>query len=333
MVSNITRRGVVAGAAMLAASRPRAEGLEKLTIGALPYTSSGHVHLALAKGWFREEGVEVTLKSFNTAGPATIAVVSGDIDLGVTGLTAAFYNMAEKGTIRMIRGQSREQPGFQGNGFVVSNKAWDEGVRSIPALAGRRVGNTVLGSTIHYSILLAANKYGMDPAGFEMVQLQSLPNMAAAFRGGSVDAIVATSGQYQDLQAQGFGKLIAWVGDITPWQLGALFATPKTLRERRATVEKFVRGYVRGAAAYNATFNQRDAQGNIIKPPNYDAYLTILAEAIGQPRAQVEIALAYVPPDAFLDVDDIARQVANWQAAGLVDPKLKSADVIDTSFM
>ncbi len=55
-------------------------------------------------------------------------------------------------------------------------------------------------------------------------------------------------------------------------------------------------------------------------------------EGIGQPPAQVETALAYVPPDAYLDLGDIRRQVANWQDADLTSKDLRADEVIDTSF-
>jgi NitT/TauT family transport system substrate-binding protein len=343
MQTRISRRramklasGALAASGALLSGRSWAQGggsLESVTLGALPYTSSGAVYVALENGWFREEGLDVQLKKFNTAGPVSIAVVSGDIDIGVTGLTAAFYNMAGKGALKMIAGQSREQPGFEGNCFVASNKAWDEGVRKFPDFVGRRMGNTVLGSTVHYSVVLAAKKYNVDYRKIALVQLQSLPNMAAAFRGGTLDGIVATPAMYRQLQAEGVGHLVAWIGDLTPWQLGALFTSPRMIAERRSTVQKFVRAYIRGAAGYNAAFNQRDASGKRIKGPRYDEYLQMFSKVVGQPPEQVEIALAYVDPKGAIDIEDIRQQIAIWQELGQVDASLKAADIIDTSFL
>lgn len=307
--------------------------LETVSLSVLPFASSGAVFIALDNGWFKDAGIDLVVKKFNTAGPATIAVVSGDADIGVTGLTAAFYNMAGKGALKMIAGQSREQPGFRGNCFMVSDKAWDEGVRTFPDLVGRKMGNTVLGSTIHYAVIVAAKKYNVDPAKIQLVNLQSLPNMASAFKGGSLDAIVATPAMYKQLQAEGVGKLMAWSGDLTPWQLGAVFTTPRMLKERRSAVEKFLQAYLRGTAAYNAAFNQRDAAGHPVKGPNYDRYLDVLAKVIGQTPGQVAEALPYIDGTGRLDVQNVREQVANWQAAGQIDSSIKAEEIIDTSFV
>jgi NitT/TauT family transport system substrate-binding protein len=325
--------GLAAGALVTRKSWAQGAPLEKLTLGAIPFTSSGAMFVALEKGWFREEGVDLTLRKFNTAGQVSVAVVSGDLDLGITGLTAAFYNMGGKGAIKMIAAQAFEHPGFEDLGYVVTNAAWDAGVRTIPDIVGKRLGNTVIGSTIHYSWLIAAKKYGFDPANVKLVQLQTLPNMAAAFRGGSLDAVIATANMYQEMRADNVGHLITWVGDVTPWQLGALFGSPKVLKERRPAVEKFVRGYLRGCAAYNAAFNQLDAAGKKIQGPNYDEYLDILAKVVGQTREQIALALPYIDAAGRLDIKDIGQQVAIWQEQGQLDKSLTTADFIDTSFV
>jgi NitT/TauT family transport system substrate-binding protein len=335
MPTSLSRRTfLLAGAGGLVVPQAFAQAkLEPVSLSVLPFASSGAVFIALDNGWFRDAGIDLAVKKFNTAGPATVAVVSGDADIGVTGLTAAFYNMAGKGALKLIAGQSREQPGYQGNCFVVSNKAWDEGVRTFPDLVGKRMGNTVLGSTIHYAVILAAKKYNVDPAKIQLVNLQSLPNMASAFRGGSLDAIVATPAMYKQLQADGVGKLMAWSGDLTPWQLGAVFTTPRMLKERRPAVEKFLQAYLRGTAAYYAAFNQRGPAGDPIKGPNYDKYLDVLAKVIGQTPAQVADALPYIDGTGRLDVQNVREQVANWQAAGQIDASIKADDIVDPSFV
>ena len=57
------------------------------------------------------------------------------------------------------------------------------------------------------------------------------------------------------------GKLVGWYSEIDEQQLGALFAAAKVLETRRATVEKFLRAYARGAADYAAALTRRDRYG------------------------------------------------------------------------
>src|SRR3954453_15993789 len=66
---------------------------DKLVVGVLKLVSSGPVYLAQDKGYFKAEGLDTELKFFEAAQPVSVAVVSGDIDVGITGLTGGFYNL------------------------------------------------------------------------------------------------------------------------------------------------------------------------------------------------------------------------------------------------
>src|ERR687885_2480601 len=184
------RRSAIAGAAFvvaaLAAAAPaRADALK---IGVLRLASSGPVFIAKEKGYFRDEGLDAELRFFEAAQPIALAVVSGDVDVGITGLTAGFYNLAGKGALKIIAAQSREEPGYHLGAYIASRKAYETGLKSLADLPGHSVGITQIGSTFHYSLGRLAEKLGFDLARIRLVPLQSMPNMMAALRGGQVDA-------------------------------------------------------------------------------------------------------------------------------------------------
>ena len=261
-----------------------------------------------------------------------LAIVSGDADFGTTAFTAGFYNLAAKGGLKVIAAQSAERPGFQLNVIAVTKTAWDAGVRSIKDLAGKRVAMTTAGSSMHYSIEILARKYGVDAKTITMVPLQSLPNMAAAFKGGQVDAASFPITTYRQVEAEAGGHIIAYVGDEEPWQLGAVFTAPKTIIERRPLVEKFLVGYRRGAAAYNQAFGKRE-NGKLVPGPNYDEMIALLSMALKQPPERVAQGLPFVDPEGRLDVGDIYKQVAFWQASGQVAKDADPKSFIDLSFV
>jgi len=322
----------VAAAALLPALA-RAQTLEKVSIGVLKLASSGPLFIAMARGHFRASGIEVEPKYFTAAAQVPVAVTSGDADFGVTGLTAGFYNLAGRGALKMVAGQSREAPGFQLNAYMVTAKAWDEGFRSLKDFAGRRVAMTTTGSTFHYALGLLAQKHGFDLAKVTMVALQQLPAMAAAFKGNQVDATIIPVTLARQLEADSGGRIIGWVGDETPWQVGALFTSPKAIEQRRAVVERFVRAWAMGCADYHAAFNTRDAQGKATKGPGYDELLDVVAKAVEQPAARVADGLPFVDPQARLDVGDIHNQVAFWQAEKQIRSEVDAKAIVDLSFV
>jgi NitT/TauT family transport system substrate-binding protein len=329
----LTRRAALGAAATMAMMRGvSAQDPTKASIALLRLSSSGPIFIAQEKGWFKEAGLDLTMKDFQAAAQVPLAVVSGDADFGVTAFTAGFFNLAAKGGLKVVAAQSAERPGYQLNVIAVTNAAWDSGVRSVKDLSGKRVAVTTVGSSVHYSLEIVARKYGVDTKGVTIVALQSIPNLVAAFKGGQVDAAVFPITTFRQVESEGSGKPIAYVGDEVPWQLGAVFASPKTIAERRPVVEKFLVGYRRGAAAYHEAFGKRE-DGKLVPGANYDEMIGILSNVLRQPPALVASGLPFIDPEGRLDVGDIYKQVAFWQSTGQVSRDADAKSFIDLSFV
>ena len=71
---------------------------------------------------------------------------------------------------------------------------------------------------------MLADKYGFKLDSVQMKPVQSIPNMMAALSGGQVDATILPANNALKLEEEGAGKIIGWVHEHTPWQLGVLFA-------------------------------------------------------------------------------------------------------------
>jgi NitT/TauT family transport system substrate-binding protein len=329
----MNRRAALAGIAAAPFVRAaQAQDLPKASVALLRLASSGPVFIALEKGWFKEAGLDLALKDFTAAAQPPLAVVAGDADFGMTAFTASFYNLAAKGGLKVIAAQSAEKPGYPLVAIAVTNAAWEAGVRSVRDFAGKRIAMTTAGSSMHYSIEIVARKHGVDPKSITMVPLNALPNMAAAFKGGTIDGALFPVTTWRQVEADAGGHLIAWVGDETPWQLGAVFTSPKTITERRPVVEKFITGYQRGATAYDEAFGKRE-NGKIVPGPGYDELLKILATAVKQPPTLVAEGLPYIDPLGRLDVGDIYKQVALWKGQGQVARDADPKTFVDLTFV
>ena len=324
-------------AAWLASSPALAQ--EKAAVGVLRFVSSGGLFLAAERGYFKAEGLDIELKFFEAAQPIAVAVVSGDTDFGVTALTAGFYNLAGKGALKIIGAQGKEAKGFQGNAVLASKQAADKGFDDVAKFAGKTLGITQIGSSFHYQIGQIAAAKGFDIKAVDIKPLQSLPNMMAALKSGQVDAVIIAPHLAKPLIDSGEARLLAWYSDIDEYQFGALFTGAKQIQSRRAMVEKFTRAYQKGAADFNAAFNQRDASGMRV----FDARADKAGAEIGKyvypsdapetAAAKVKAAAGFADPQAKLDPADIAKQVAWLQSQNLVEAGVDAAAILDLSFI
>ena len=153
-----------AGWRLTASGIARADDALKAKIGVLRLSSSAPVFIAQDKGYFREAGLDIELKFFDAAQPIAVATTSGDVDFGITAFTAGLYNLAGKGTLKVIGGMSREKAGYPLIGYFASNNAYAAGLKTPKDLAGKRVAVTQVGSSFHYSLGLLADKYGFKLA-------------------------------------------------------------------------------------------------------------------------------------------------------------------------
>ncbi len=306
---------------------------EEIRIGVLHLASSGPIFIADDKGYFKDEGLLAKLVYFQAAQPVAVAVVSGDIDVGVTAFTAGFFSLAGKGGITVIGAQSREEPGYRLIAYVAADKAYDAGFKSLKDFPGKKIAITQVGSSFHYSLGLLAQKLGFPLASVDLVPMQSLPNMASALEGNQVDGALMPATTAVPLVERGKAHLLGWVGDETPWQLGALFTSPKEVAEHRATLEKFVRAYQKGARYYYDQLLAKDAAGKVVGGPERASALALIGKYIGQPPEQVAKSIAFIDPEGRLLVADVYHQVAWYQAQGLLDKSVDAKTFLDLSFI
>jgi NitT/TauT family transport system substrate-binding protein len=290
----------------------------KAKVGVLRLSSSAPVFIAQDKGYFKEAGLDIELKFFDAAQPIAVATTSGDIDFGVTAFTAGLYNLAGKGTLKVIGGMSREKAGYPLIGYFASNNAYAAGLKTPKDLAGKRIAVTQTGSSFHYSLGLLADKHNFKLAEVKILPMQSLSNAAAALKGETVDAALLPVSTARKLIDDGGAKLLGWVGDETPWQLGAVFASPKTLGNK-PLVTKLLAALVRADREYHDVILASIKDGKAEINDRTKPLLEIIAKYTNLPVEQVVANCAYIDPDGKLDVKNVANQIEWLQQQGFVD--------------
>jgi NitT/TauT family transport system substrate-binding protein len=105
----------------VAAPSARAESIKIATSRLIGYVG---VPVAMAHGYFKEQGLEAELVFLDSAQPVAVAVASGDAQFGTAGMSASFYTLAAGGQLKLIASAAGDGRGFYNLAFIVSNKAW-----------------------------------------------------------------------------------------------------------------------------------------------------------------------------------------------------------------
>ena len=314
-----------------------AHAADPLRLGLLHTLSPAPFYIAQERGYFRDEGIDLTFRFFEAAQPIAAAAVSGDIDVGVTALTGGFFNLAEKGTLKVFGGALHEQRGYEGSAILVSDKAYSAGLTSLDKLAGHSFAITQYGSSFHYMLGRIAEAEGFDIDRVTLRPVQQIGNMVAAVGSGQVDATIAIASMAKPLAASGHAHIIGWAGDVVPYQITALFTTGQMIAQHADLLKRFARAYQKGVADYRAAFLRLDAQGNPIVDATTDAVMPLITKYVftGDPNARQKIisGVGYYDAGGALDVSDVIAQLKWFKSQGLVKGDADPQSVIDTQFL
>ena len=320
------------GAAALAVLAPVCAGAaEKIKIGIGPVTGVGPVFIAQDRGYFAAEGLDADAISFDAAQQVAQGVVAGDLDFGTTAATAAAYNLAAKGGLKIIGGEGREVPSFHGAAFLASNQAWNAGLKSLKDMEHHTIGIVQVGGPIHYEFELAVAKYHLNDKTMRIVPLQTLPNVATAVAGGQVDVGINVNTFALKLANSGKAHILAWVGDETPWQNTIILVSTKTDQQKPDLIKAFLAAYKKGARDYYNAFTTPD--GKRKDGPTAPEVLAILAKHLHQSIEQLDQGISYDDPEARLDVKDVMRQVAYFKKQGMLPADANGEAMLDKRFV
>jgi NitT/TauT family transport system substrate-binding protein len=304
---------------------------ETVKVGLSKLISYPGVPIALSRGYFKQQGLDVEMVFFDSAQPISVGVASGDIQFGVAGLSASFYTLAGQGQLKLIASSAGEEPGFYNLTFVASNKAYDGGLKSVKDLPGHDVAITQLGTSLHYTIGLAAEKYGFAMNAINIRPLQSNSNVIAALTGNTIPIAVMPNTPTLIPVEKGEIKRVAWVGDITPdWMGSALFSGTKTLNAQGDMVKRFMVAYRQGTRDYHDAFATSDDKRK--DGPDAPAVLKILADFAGVSEKSIDEATPYIDRDARVNVRDVAHQIGWYKSQGLLKGEVKAEELVDTRY-
>jgi NitT/TauT family transport system substrate-binding protein len=316
------------GSGLMAATAMPSVAADKVKAGVVRSMGGSPNFIAKEKGFFTEQGIDVDLVFFESAQPISIAVASGDCDVGTTGLTAAFFNLAAQGALRIVGSGTWEHPGFQSIGYLVSNQAYDAGLHTLKDIAGKKGAITQSGTPLQYAIALAAEKFGFDYSKIQILLLQSNPNVGTALTGGQTDFAIQTVVPAYSVINKGGAKLLGWEGDEVPnEQNEAFFTSTRMINEHGDVLKRYLIAYRKGMTYLHDAF--ADANDKRRDGPNAAEAMQIAAKNLELPLEQVKLGIPFFDPQGRLVETDFIKLAAWYKSQGMIKGDIDVPAMID----
>jgi len=321
--------GAAAGSLILP---PAFAGQRKIKVGALRFTSHSASFIALQKGYFAKAGLDVELKFFQAAQPMAVAIASGDIDYAVTAISGGLVSLAQKGAIKVIGGALSEEQGIDGQQILVSNAAWDAGVRSPKMLNGKTYGVTQAGSSFHY---VGANIAKLEGISLTFKPLQKVGAVIGALKSGQIDAWNIVPHIAKPLVKSGAVKSIGSVAAYLPnYQITTVFTSAKNAANERAMTESFLQGFSQGVDEYaRVMIDRREGDAGV------QAMVDIIHKYVYADRPREKAAPSIINgtmrlnAGAALNMASVKDQLEWFKSEGLVDKSVTMDMLVDPSYV
>jgi NitT/TauT family transport system substrate-binding protein len=213
-------------------------GLTPVTVGVIPIVDVAPIYLGVEKGFFEEEGLDVTLELAQGGAAIVTAVVGGDYQFGFSNVTSLLLG-SQKGLPLKLVAPGNLSTGKPGEDFAAVVAAPGSGIESAADLAGKTVAVNTLNNIGDTTVRKVVDDAGGDPAAVEFVEM-AFPDMPAAVTGGQVDAAWIVE-PHLTRALQSGAEPVAWnFAETDPDLLiAAYFTTEQQIAKDPETVDAF----------------------------------------------------------------------------------------------
>lgn len=265
--------------------------------------------VALEKGIYKSEGLDVELISVRSAVTAVQALIGGQIQFILT--IGPQMPAIWEGTDIILLAQQVGRPTFS---LVVSPD-----IQKISDLKGKKLGVTFGGSTFSgIKALMELNHLADKDVQYINIP-GSTPKVAALKQGIIAGTLLAPPSDYVAMKA-GFKRLVSLADIFKDTAFTGLAATGKTVRENPQLTKKMVRAIVRGVI--HTREHPEDAIQVMMK------HLRMEREASVDAYQMIRESLNPVPTEKGVEL------MAHWQAVALgTKPKRKAIEYMDLRFV
>ncbi|WP_247295465.1 ABC transporter substrate-binding protein [Bradyrhizobium sp. 179] len=322
--------GLVAGALAAASVVPvRAEKADEVKVAINNVVSDVVFHLAVERGFFVEQNLNVTLIAFDL-GPKMIAPLgAGQIDVGAGASSAGLYNAVARGiNVKVVADKGSTPRSYDYMPLLVRKGLIDNGsVKSVADLKGLKFGEVGPGAATNAKLshILASAGLSYKDVTHNYI---NYPQQIAAFTTGAIDAAITTEPSVT--QAIDNGVAVKFVADGYPdQQVAVLLYGGDFIAKRPAVAERFMVAYLKAARVYNDA-----TAGGKFAGKDADKVIRTIMKSTGLKDSDLfrKMVPNGIDPDGKVNVKSMAEDLKFFSDSGYLERPGRVEDVVDASF-
>jgi NitT/TauT family transport system substrate-binding protein len=268
---------VVVGVVGLPLSHGMSWAQTKSKLGYMKIVDNAAMFVAMEKGFFKAEGLELETLPLAGGAPIINGVVSGDLQFGWTNVISLYQARTEGFDFKLVAGGATNVKAKKESHAIQVVK--DSPIKSARDLEGKTVAVNTLNNIVHLMAMAWIDKNGGSSSKVKFVEVP-FPQMEATLSAGKVDAISVHEPFATAALEKGGTRVLAqpW-GEVLPkFLIASWFASEKWLTKNKETGQAFVRAIGRGIDAI-----QSDSEASRAAMVKWAGLNPELASKIGLP--------------------------------------------------
>ncbi|MBP2320596.1 NitT/TauT family transport system substrate-binding protein [Kibdelosporangium banguiense] len=241
LVTTVSGCGLLSGED---SSTPAGTGVEKakIRLGIIPIVDVAPVHIAIQKGYFRDEGVEVELKAIQGGAAGIPGLVNGELDV-TFGNWVSFLAAQAKGAtdLKLVADGYRGKPEM----FLVMAMPGSP-IKTAQDLVGKKVAVNTRGNVAELAVRAAVKAKGVDANTVQFTEM-AFPDMQPALQRNDIDAALLVEPFITRAQQQinAFTVVDTMTGDASELPIGGYATSAKFAAGNPKTIDAFRRALVK----------------------------------------------------------------------------------------
>lgn len=291
-------------------SEPQGGSQKEITVRVGDITAAELIvpfHIALEKGYFKEEGLKIERKIFVNGPNVMMAMANGELDLCVaTGYTPMLQAAAQGSDVKILASMGK------GNAPVVAGAH----IKTFKDLDGKVVGSPGLGTIQNTMLNIAAEKNGIK---FKKVVHGKITDLPVFLEKGEIDAFTGWEWPAADTVNRVKGAhYVLKMPVIENAESVAMGVNGKFYSSNKEVVKKFMRAYLKGVKYFKDHKDEGSAlMAKMINRPVDVAKMTLENVITDQPEIDIpSVKLAVqdaidtgkIKKDAVPNVDEFIKK-------------------------
>lgn len=297
----------------------------QVRVGMKGTPSDSGVLIGMAKGYYKDLGIEIVPTSFRSGQELVNLLAAGQLDVGLTVSDAGFFNAVLRGVdMKIVADKGYNLPN-KGYYRLAIRKDLADQIKDYKDLKGRTLGVVATASMDYVFLLRVLAKGGLAEKDVNVQVIRAFPDMVTALANKAVDGALIIEPFIT--QGEDKGVLVPWKEpvDYAPDEQVAIAVYGEKMLKNPDLARRFMVAYLKSIRDYNNAFMKGKGLDEVVK-------LLTEVSTIKDAALLKKMRPAGINPDGYVNVAGMQYDLDYYKHEALLKGDIELKQVVDQQY-